>query len=385
VWSQKHKPKNLEEAASGKLAEDIRGYGWKKPLIIYGPTGSGKSALVEALAADRGFELVEVTDDNLEAAKDAAQTASIFGNKKLLYLDNVDQFDKIKVVPEILENAKNPVVMTTSDFSSKRIATIKKMSEKLQLRKPTAKAVEKILHAICAKEGVECEPAALEKIAENAGGDIRSAINDLETLAKGRKNVSAEDAAILSKRDTSVSIYDALGRILTKKDLGEAVRVMYDLDEQPKDVLLWIDENLPYIYSTKEDIGRAYENISKADLFIGRIARRQYWGLLRYANTLMSGGVNVSKKSNVRFSMFRFPSYLITMSQTKKDRGMKKSIGEKLSPRLHVSGKTVAREYIPLFRTLLSKGRVGADELALEYRLSEEEIEYLQPQAPDDS
>ncbi len=378
MWSQKYQPRTLEEVAGNpKLVADIRAYDWKKPLIIYGPSGSGKSTLVAAIASDRDYELVAVTDENMASAKYASQTASMFGRKKLIYIDNVELADNIKAVGELIAESKNPVIMTTGDFSSKRLATIKKSAEKLQMRKPTAKTVEKLLAHICAKEGVECDPSVLGKIAENSEGDVRCAINDLETVAKGRKKITEQDAAVLDRRDTTTDIYHALGLILTKNDFTQAVRSLWDLEEQPKDILLWIDENMPHVYTTKEDIGRAYEYLSEADMFIGRITRRQYWGFLRYANTLMSGGVNSAKKSKVRFAMYKFPSYLITMSQTKKKREMNKRIGNKLSPHLHASNKVIAKEYIPLLRTLLSKEKMTKEQLTRDYKLDEEEVEYL--------
>ncbi|MBN2014080.1 MAG: AAA family ATPase [Candidatus Altiarchaeota archaeon] len=378
MWVQKHRPEKLEEIAGNpKLVQDLKRYHWKKPLLIYGPTGVGKTSLINSLACELGFEIVEVTNENLDSAKATAQTASIFGGKRLLLIDNVDQIKDIKKVADLLKESRNPITLLTSDFGSKRLATIKKMAEKLQMRRPTAKTLERILQQICNKEDVIAEAGVLEKISENSAGDIRSAINDLETAAKGRKKISMEDLEVLEKRDKTSDVYKALSLILTKKDFKEAVTSLYDLDEQPKDVLLWIDENMPYIYTDKEDIWRAYEYIAKADIFLGRITNRQYWGFLRYVNTLMSGGVNISKKKQIRYSMYRFPSYLIKMSQTKKERNIRKTIGEKLSPILHASCRVIDKEYIPLFKTLLKNERINGEELMEKYRLGEEEVEYL--------
>ncbi len=378
MWSQNHKPKRLDEIIGNqKLIHDLRRYHWKKPLIIYGSTGVGKSMLVDALVDDLNFKLVEVTNENIATAKATSQTASLFGGRKLLLIDNVDRIRNIKEVAGILKETKNPVILVTSDFSSKRLATIKRMCEKVQIRKPTSKTIQKILKQVCCKEGVTYDPETLEKIAENASGDVRSAINDLETLAKGKKNISLDDLEVLVKRDKTSDIYKALNLILAKNDFNEAIQSLYHLSEQPKDMLLWIDENMPYIYKDPGDILRAYEHIAKADIFIGRITNRQYWGFLRYASKLMSGGVNVSKKNGIRFTMYRFPSYFIKMSQTKKERKIKNSIGTKLSLSLHSSRRIIAKEYIPLFKTLLKNGKTSKEELIEKYSLCDEEIEYL--------
>jgi replication factor C large subunit len=377
MWIKKYKSGGIDDIAGNpKLIQELKSYNWKKPLLIYGPPGIGKSALVEAIVKEFDFDLVEITDENLGNAIATAQTASIFGRRKLILIDNVDQIKDMRKITELLKETKNPTVLVTSDFSSKRLATIKKICEKAQMRRLTAKGIEKLLRDICDGEGISPEDGVLNRIAENSGGDIRSAINDLETLAKGKKNVSLKDTDILGVRDRSVDIYKVLNTILMKKDFNEAVRSMYDLDEQPRDVLLWIDENMPRVYRGG-DVERAYRYIAKADIFLGRIIRRQYWGFLRYVSPLMSGGVNISKSRGVNFTMYKFPSYIIKMSQTKKDRAIKKSIGQKLSPLLHVSGRMINREYIPLFRTLLKNGKIGKDDLMEKYRLGVDEIEYL--------
>jgi len=377
MWIQKYKPRNLDEIAGNpKLIQSLREYQWKKPLLVYGPPGVGKSALVEAIVKEFDFDLVEITDKNISNARVTAQTASIFGKRKLILIDNVNQIKDIRGITELLKETKNPTVLVTSDFSSRRLGTIKRICEKAQMRRLTSKSIKKLLQNICYKEGISPEEGVLEKIAENAKGDVRSAINDLETLAKGKKNISVEDLGILERRDRSIDIYNALNLILIKRDFEDAIRSIYDLEEQPRDILLWIDENMPRVYKG-EDIEKAYKYISKADIFLGRIIRRQYWGFLRYVSPLMSGGVNISKSKGVNFTMYKFPSYIIKMSQTKKERNIKKSIGQKLSPLLHVSVRIIDREYIPLLRTLLKNEKISRLDLIERYRLNEDEIEYL--------
>ena len=377
MWIQKYKPRRLDEIVGNpKLIQSLREYQWKKPLLIYGPPGVGKSALVDAIVKEFNFDLVEVTDENIDSARATAQTGSIFGGRRLILIDHVDQIKNIGEITKILKETKNPTVLITSDFGSRRLGTIKRVCEKAQMRRPSSKSIKKLLQNICYKEGVSPEEGVLERIAENAKGDVRSAINDLETLAKGKKSISIRDLGIMEIRDRSIDIYNALNLILIKRDFEGAIRSTRDLDEQPRDILLWIDENMPRVYR-RGDIERAYRYISKADIFLGRIINRQYWGFLRYLSPLMSGGVNISKSGGVNFTMYKFPSYIIKMSQTKKERAIKKSIGKKLSPLLHVSGKIIDREYIPLFRTLLKNGKISRLDLIDRYGLSEDEIEYL--------
>lgn len=378
MWINKYKPAKLAEIIGNKkVIEDLRGYTWGKPLLIYGPTGVGKSVLVEALADELDFDLVEINDGNIGNSRNTVESSSLFGNRKLIFIDNVDRIKDIRTVTEILKVSRNPVVLITSDFKSKRLATVKKRCQKVQIKRHTTSSVVKSLQGICMREGVDVEVDILKSIAENASGDLRAAINDLETVAKGRDRISEVDVELIGKRDRTSDIYKALTAILMKRDMQEAMRSTYDLNEQPRDVLLWIDENLPKVVKGRGELNQAYRYLSRADIFLGRITGRQYWGFLRYANSLMTGGVNVSKGDKISFAMYQFPFYIIRMGQTKKERNLKKNIGLKLSPELHCSSKTVANEYIPLLKTLIKENKINVKEVEDRFRLDKEEIEYL--------
>ncbi|ODS42701.1 MAG: hypothetical protein MSIBF_05205 [Candidatus Altiarchaeales archaeon IMC4] len=373
MWTQKYRPRKLDEVLGNqKAVEMLRQYHWRRPLILHGAQGTGKSSLVEALARETGWDIVEISDENIPSAKTICETASIFGGRKLILIDNADEIRDIKEVAEIVKSTKNPMVLTTTDLKSKRLATVKKSCEEVQVRRMTSASIEKFLALILKKEGVEPDMEVVKKIAENANGDLRAAVNDLETAAKGGR--IAGDFEV-SARDSSIDIYKAMNAIFSK-DARSALESMWDLNEQPRDVLLWIDENLPGVYGEK-NVGGAMHYLSRADIFLGRIQTRQYWGFLRYANPLMSAGVNVSKPERVAFAPYRFPSYFAKMGWTKRERSLKQGIGEKLSPELHVSAKVAASEYIPLFRNLIKAGKIEPEEIARQFKLDAEEVDYL--------
>ncbi len=379
MWIEKYKPMHLDEISGNtKLIEELKKYIWKKPLLIYGPPGVGKTVIAEALAADLGFELTEIENRNIENSGVIMQTSSIFGSKKLILIDNVDKIDNISLLTDAIKETKNPVILITSDFQSKRLKTIKLICEKVQIRRPLSSTIANLLQIICRKEGIEAEKYILAKIAENSNGDVRSAINDLEMVAEGKKKLTFDDLEILEPRDRVIDIYNSLSSILVKNDFKGALRSTMNLDLEPRDTLLWIDENLPRVFRGKEEISRGYYYLSKADIFIGRILSRQYWGFLRYANSLMTGGVNISRgASMVSYLRYQFPMYIAKMGQTKKERSIKKSISGRLSQELHVSSKIVVRDYIPLFRILLKNKKISEEELTERYKFRDEELEYL--------
>jgi len=378
MWSEKYKPNRFPEILGNpKLIEEIKKYKWKKPLLIYGSTGVGKTVLAEVIAREFDFDIVHVKNENIDSAIVTSQTSSIFGGKKLILIDHVDKIGDIKKVAELIEKTRNPTILITSDFSSRRLKTIKKLCEKLQLRKPHPATIRNILENICRKEGIHTSKEILMRIAENSSGDIRSAINDLQTVGMGKGRIEEKGLELLGPRDRTTDIYEVLSKVLIKRDFNQALQSTWNLNEQPRDILLWIDENLPRIYRSREEVEKAYHYISRADIFLGRIIRRQYWGFLRYANPLMTGGVNISKGAHVNFARYQFPLYFAKLGHTKKERALKKSIGEKLSPRFHVSGKIIAQQYVPLLRVMLKNKKLTENELVQNYGLNPEEIEFI--------
>ncbi len=376
MWYEKHRPPTLDGFLGNAAVKQAREWDGK-PLIIHGAAGTGKTLLARLIAEDRGWETVEVSDDNIKSADTLASTGSLYGTRKLLLIEDVDSVRNIKDVGKLVEDTGNPIILTTRDYGNRRLSTLKKKCGSLQLRRPIPASIAKYLRGICDEEGVDVDREVIDRIAKNAGGDIRAAVTDLEMLAKGREKVSLEDAELLPGRDRDSDIYKALSTIFGGRDFKEVVRCTWDITEQPRDVLWWVDENIPRLYKDDNAVCEAYSNLSRADVFMGRIMRRQYWGFLRYANPLMTAGVNAARPEKVHYTRYMFPSYFSAMGRSKGMRNTEDSISAKMGPALHVSGRVVKKEYIPLYRLLLKKKKISDEELQGLYDLDDDEIEYL--------
>jgi replication factor C large subunit len=204
---------------------------------------------------------------------------------------------------------------------------------------------------------------------------MRSGINDLQAAAEGSKELKLEDVAT-AERDVKSSIFKVLEVIFKGGNAREALQASYNLDESPEDLINWVDENLPLAYAG-EDLCRGYESLARADIFLGRVSRRQNYGLWRYASFLMTGGVQAAKAARRHgYVAFRPPSLWRRMGQTRKARGVRDSAARKIARRCHVSAGFARAELMGFVGLLLKDKKIAAP-LAAELELDAEEIALL--------
>jgi len=374
MWVIKHAPKTLSEfVGNNTVVSQLRSYDFAKPMLLHGPAGCGKTLLAHLIAAEKGWDIVSVSDESIASAKAMSQTTSLFGDRRLILIDDVDLMGDIKECEELLKVTRNPTIAVTQDLSSKRLKNVKLLCEKVGLRRSVPASVAKRLAVICEREGVAAPPSVFEGIAKNAEGDIRSAVNDLEMLAAGHRRIVDADVALVSKRDRTTDVYSFLGKVYGGGKVRDIVEASWDLDEQPESLMFWIDENVARLYGEGEGLAAAIGFLARADVFLGRIRSRQYWGFLRYATPLMCGGVAVSRPEKLHYARYMFPSFYGALGRTKKERNLVKSIGVKAGPLLHVSSNIFARQYLTLYRTLVAKGKMTVEQVTALFELTDEE------------
>ena len=83
-------------------------------------------------------------------------------------------------------------------------------------------------------------------------------------------------------------------------------------------------------YKGKE-LARAYDLLSKADIFRGRIYKQQYWRFLVYENIFLSYGISSSKKqAKPGFTTYKKPTRILKIWMNNQRTIKKKSIADKI-------------------------------------------------------
>ena len=395
-WTEKYRPDALKRVlGNGKAIEELRAWAqsWEKgePItgaaILYGPAGTGKTSAALALADEFDWDYIEMNASDARTAGmiqkiagPASRSMTFSGKPRLVILDEADNLHGTAdrggaaAMLRLVRETRQPVLLIANEYYEIE-KPLRDAIKGIQFRSVRSTTIAQALREICRVEGVDCDPDALMMIAERAGGDMRSGINDLQAAAEGQTTLKQEDVAT-AERDVKSSIFKVLEVIFKGSNAHEALQASYDLDESPEDLINWVDENLPLAYAG-QDLVQGYESLARADIFLGRVRRRQNYGLWRYASFLMTGGVQAAKAERRHgYVAFRPPSLWRRMGQTRKARGIRDSAAKKIGRRCHVSA-SFARSELMGFVGMLLKDRKIAARLAAELSLEAEEIALL--------
>ncbi len=406
-WVIKYRPKRVDDVVDQSEAKAVAlkwikswvaGNPVKKAALFNGPPGCGKTSLVEALANEFGYELVEMNASDYRRATDieriakvAATQRGLTGRGKLILLDEVDGLSRladegaIQAILNLIKITKNPVVMTANNAWEQKLKPIRDASLMVNFRRLTKTDVKKVLRRICELERIQCDEDAINFIAERAEGDLRSAINDLEAVAEGFGRVTLKICkAVLRYRDRVYAPYEVVRKIFISKYAWQARQAASQTDLSPDELIQWINENLPLQIADPEDLWRAYEKLSRADVFFGRIVRSGSWDLLPYAIELMTAGVALSivndPKARYKWVKYQFPQKILLMSRTKEMRQLRERIAEVVGRHILASKRKVKNDVLPYIKIIFDRNPEYAARLAAGLNLDEHMIKYLSPQ-----
>ncbi len=381
--AEKYRPQKYSEVIGQELAikaikDFLVEFPKKKALMLHGPAGTGKTSLVLASARENNLEILELNSSDLrnrakleETLKPASEQLSLFKKSKILLMDEVDGVTGTDIggIPElvkVIESSRYPIIMTCNDVWQSKLAPVRARSKLIELKPFPVYTISKILQEICKKENISENPHFLNQIAIKSQGDLRAALNDLQSYSGGKDILVDKD----EKRDVEENIFNILKKIF--KERADFLNLYDNTSLSLDEILLWVEENIPKEYKN-EVLAKAYHALGKADIFRGRIYKNQSWRFLIYQNIFQSAGISYAKPAPLSgFTKYERPKRILKIWLNNQKTMKKKTIAKKFAIFAHCSSKRAMRDF-----TIL-KPILQSPEIQNKLKLSDEEIDFIQ-------
>ena len=395
-WIRQYSPKTLKEVAGQEnqikfLQDYVENYKKqkKKSIILSGPFGTGKTSSVYALAEDSQLEVIEINASDTRSQKalheligSALGQHSLFSKGKIILVDELDGVSGTKdrgAIPELLklmEKSTFPIICTMNNVWDRKFSKLRKKCEVLDFDKLDHKIIADVLKNISKKEKIDYEESAIQQLARESDGDLRAAINDLQVLGSDRKLKKAEIDEHF-QRQNKVTVQEALFKIFKTKNLDIALPAFDNVDENVDKLLLWMDENIPREYKKNPDIANAFDALSLADVFFGRIRRWQHYRFYVYIYNLLSAGISLAKKEKYsEMTKYKETSRLLKIWMANQKNFKKKSIAEKIAHNTHTSTKRALGE-VHYLKYVFGKNKKESEKISDYLELNSEEVDWL--------
>lgn len=388
-WFEKYRPKSAKEMVGfdnniEKIKKFLINFEYKlktgeiatkdKSILLEGPPGVGKTTVVYAIANDLGYTVIEMnaSDARTEAEIKRRLQESISSTnllsymqsnsedqqkikKKVIFIDEVDgisgQSDRggLATLMKIIETTKTPIIMACNFYDTK-FKPLYNITEKINcygLKKPS---IMTILKRIVDNETLKVDEGTLELIAEHSGGDLRSAINDLQALAAGTVDLNENELdSINMQRDVEEKIFSFLETMFKQETLVNSKDIASNTDVDYNIIHKVIFANMDRFITDTTDRTNALRILADADVVMSRIRSSMDWGALPYFFDLVSGGVvfSVQYPQFGKFKKFVFPNLSSNQYKFTDD-----PVAQELQKRFFLSKHDVMMQYAPLLSQL---------------------------------
>jgi replication factor C large subunit len=367
----------------------------KRAAILIGPPGVGKTTLVYAVARDLNRDIIEInasdsrkTDDIKKRIGETTKSKSLtdfFGTMKgkIILVDEVDGIsgneDKggIQALHDLIQKTEFPIIMTCNEKLPK-LKPLIEVAEKIEFKSVQKESIKKVLDRIVKAENLQeiILPETIESLAANAGGDFRSAINDLQSIAMGNRNVSIEEndqsnavksgnAAVLltHSRDDFISAYEGVTEAFSKKDVSSIRRIIDEIDlpsvksNYERDTILsFFLNNFHKVTDDYNAIAASATMLANADQVLKYIRENQDWSVLGYFYDYLAAGVAIvtlSTKKEAFTQKVDRPEFRFVRDSSPTE------MIDKIQETLDSSIRDIKREILPFLKELLDADNAG--------------------------
>ncbi len=323
-WTSRYSPKTIKDVAGNEQSiRQLRDWikSWdtgtpkQKAVFLYGPPGIGKTCSVIAIANELGLDLLEVnasdfrTKKKLEAliGRSIMQRITITGKKRLILFDEMEGVSGVQdrggiaAIAKMIKTSRVPIVMIAASIGEAwedKFRSLVDLSLLIEYDPVPWNEVCKKINIIMADLGIKIDDDVVEILADKCGGDLRSTINDLESISRGKTHVTNSDTEKMGYRDRKDYTPDALMKMFSAKTLRDARSIISKAHINYDTLFDWIYENLPTVLDDPRELSEGMEALSRADIYQTQGKKSQDYRLLKYMFNSMTGGVALARNKS---------------------------------------------------------------------------------------
>ncbi len=395
-WFLKYQPNSFEDLIFtkeiSKINEFFKNFKKGKALFLYGRAGSGKTTTISFLAKHYDLELFELNASDSrnknaieESVGKVIKQKSLFNKKKVILIDEADGLagreDRggAAVLAKLVKESVYPIIFTANDGESNKVKALKKVSIIINFENHTKELLIGIGKKILNLENISYNEKDLEEFANiRSSIDIRAFINDLQSSVYDGKFQLDDNLEIRDYKREIQSLLDKIYFSYPEDSYKSSFNTNINLD----DLFLILEENTALRYD-KTALINAFNEISKADIYRGRIMKWQYWRFLVYVNFYLTYAVSSAKispknapyKENSRILKIWIYNNMGTSfkSRTKnqKENNEQETFIEKYANKIHRSTKKSRSEDLNYIKFIYTNNEEFRNNFIKEFNLDE--------------
>lgn len=281
-WIEKYRPQTLNDIVSHKIViKTLQKFIQNNSLphmIFYGPPGTGKTSTILACAHElygenqkfMTFELNASDDRGINIVRniirDFASTKRMFKGYAIIILDEADSLtiDAQYALRSIMDTyIENTIFCLICNYISKIIQPIVSRCTRFHFVEIPSKYIQTYINMIASKEKLNITPSGLKCIIKLCHGDLRMAINIIQSTSMSYKLISEENIVKCLGIPNQQNVQHVLEILLLKNSFKNKYHILKEyIDDHHIMFNELIDALFDYFISKRSNIN-IYKNLFK--------------------------------------------------------------------------------------------------------------------------
>jgi len=400
MWSELYRPQKVEQMIGNEEARLVvlkwlsRWIDGSRPLLLVGPSGVGKTTLVNVLARKFDYDLIEMNASDTRNREDLEtlimpmfNNSSVSGRTMLLFLDEVDGISGredsggIESIVKMMKEPTIPVIMAANTQDNTKIKQLAKVCKIVKFNPVPPRELAMFLDYVLENHNKKLGTEEKELIVNRSRGDIRSLLNSAQGKVAGY-DVMRDDIF-------EIDIASAINGYFSANSLQEAKAFLSHADasyrdphfgmspdERRKDKINALFSSIVSSRISYESMATLLDVLSKVDITVGRIRQNRQWSLLKYLdNIIVYGLFENSRNKGIKYNQYSM-IWPVMAPIFARGQSMKNLLLD-LAEKAHTSKSIFGSVYLPYLIQILIDNKVDPDEFARISNLDEKAGEAL--------